>query len=77
VYSKTLDAVSSTRTRIERDFDPRVVRELKAAADRDLTVGGPALAAEAFRAGLVDELRMFMAPIVVGGGNPASPRMSA
>jgi dihydrofolate reductase len=70
VYSTTLDEVSSARTRIERQFDPRVVRKLKAAADRNLTVGGPALAAEAFRAGLVDEVRLFLAPIVVGGGKP-------
>jgi dihydrofolate reductase len=70
VYSTTLDEVSSARTRIERQLDPRVVRKLKAAADRNLTVGGPALAAEAFRAGLVDEVRLFLAPIVVGGGKP-------
>jgi dihydrofolate reductase len=73
VYSQTLDAVSSARTRIERDFDPRAVRQLKAAADRDLSVGGPALAAEAFRAGLVDEVNVFLAPIVVGGGKPCLP----
>jgi dihydrofolate reductase len=73
VYSTTLDEVSSARTRIERQFDPRVVRELKAAADRNLTVGGPALAAEAFRAGLVDEVRLFLAPIVVGGRKPCFP----
>jgi dihydrofolate reductase len=73
VYSKTLDAVSSARTRIERDFDPRIVRELKAAADRDLTVGGPVLAAEAFRAGLIDEVCLFLVPVVVGGGKPCFP----
>jgi dihydrofolate reductase len=73
VYSKTLDHVSSARTRIERDFDPRIVRELKAAAARDLTVGGPELAGEAFRAGLVDEVRLFLAPVVVGGGKPCLP----
>ena len=64
VYSKTLETVSSSRTRLERDFDPKAVRQLKAAADRDLAVGGPELAAHAFRAGLVDELHLFVAPIV-------------
>jgi dihydrofolate reductase len=73
VYSKTLDTVSSTRTRIERDFDPAAVRQLKAAAGRDLTVGGPDLAAQAFKAGLVDECHLFLAPIVVGGGKQALP----
>jgi dihydrofolate reductase len=69
VYSKTLEAVSSGRTRIERDFDPEAVRQLKASAERDLTIGGPDLAAQAFEAGLVDELHLFLAPVVVGGGN--------
>jgi dihydrofolate reductase len=69
VYSTTLDTVSSARTRIERDFDPDVVRTMKASADRDISVGGPALAAQAIRAGLVDECHLFLAPVVVGGGN--------
>jgi dihydrofolate reductase len=73
VYSKTLETVSSARTRIERDFDPEAVRRLKAAAGRDLTVGGPELAAQALEAGLVDELHLFLAPIVVGGGIQALP----
>ena len=73
VYSKTLETVSSSRTRLERDFDPEAVRQLKAAADRDLAVGGPELAAHAFRAGLVDELHLFVAPIVVGGGKKSLP----
>jgi dihydrofolate reductase len=73
VYSKTLETVSSARTRIERDFDPEAVRQLKAPAGRDLTVGGPDLAAHAFKAGLVDELHLFVAPIVVGGGKQALP----
>jgi dihydrofolate reductase len=71
VYSRTLEAVSSARTRIERDFDPEAVRELKAAAGRDLTIGGPELAAQALEAGLIDELQLFLAPVVVGGGNRA------
>ena len=74
VYSKTLEVVSSARTRIEREFDPEAVRELKAAAERDLTIGGPELAAHAFRAGLVDECHLFLAPILVGGGKRFPPR---
>jgi dihydrofolate reductase len=73
VYSKTLEAVSSARTRIERDFDPEAVRKMKAAAGRDLTVGGPDLAAQALEAGLVDELHLFVAPVVVGGGKQSLP----
>jgi dihydrofolate reductase len=73
VYSRTLEEPSTARTRIERDFDPGAVRRLKAAADRDLSVGGPALAAQALAAGLVDECRLFLSPVLVGGGNPAFP----
>jgi len=73
VYSKTLETVSSARTRIERGFDPEAVRQLKAAAGHDITVGGPDLATQAFRAGLVDELHLFVAPIVVGGGKESLP----
>jgi dihydrofolate reductase len=73
VYSATLQAVSSARTRIERAFDPEAVRELKDASERDITIGGPRLAASAVRAGLVDEFQLLLAPIAVGGGNPALP----
>jgi dihydrofolate reductase len=73
VYSRTLEAASSARTRIERDFDPEAIRELKEAADRDLTLGGPELATEALRAGLVDEIQLFVAPVAVGGGKRALP----
>jgi dihydrofolate reductase len=73
VYSKSLQTVSSDRTRIERDFDPEAVREMKASAERDITVGGPDLAAQAIRAGLVDEFQLFVAPVVVGGGKPSLP----
>ena len=73
VYSKTLEAVSTTRTRIERDFDPEAVRRTKVLARGDLIVGGPELAAQAFRAGLVDELHLFVAPMVVGGGKRSLP----
>jgi dihydrofolate reductase len=73
VYSKTLETVSSARTRIERDFDPESVRQMKASAGRDISVGGPELAAQAIKAGLVDECHLFLAPIVVGGGTHALP----
>jgi dihydrofolate reductase len=73
VYSKTLAAVSSAKTRIEPDFDPEAVRQMKASAGRDLSVGGPHLAAEAIRAGLVDEYHLFLVPFVVGGGNQSLP----
>jgi dihydrofolate reductase len=78
VYSRTLDAVSTERTRLEREFDPEAVRALKKSSERDLAVGGPNLAASAFRAGLVDELHIFIAPAIVGGGTrslPASVRL--
>ena len=73
VYSSTLEAVSSARTRIERTFDPDAVRELKRTAERDLTIGGAALAAHAFRAGLVDVVELFLSPVIVGGGTRALP----
>jgi dihydrofolate reductase len=72
VYSKTLETVSA-RTRIEREFDPEAVRGLKASAARDLSVGGPDLAAQAIKAGLVDEYHLFLTPVVVGGGTRALP----
>ena len=78
VYSRTLDSVSSARTRIERAFDPEAVREMKANATRDISVGGPELAAQAINAGLVDEIQLFLTPIVVGGGKrflPADVRL--
>ena len=73
VYSRTLDAVSTARTRLEREFDPEAVRRMKEAASRDLLVGGPGLAAHALRAGLVDECHLFLVPIVVGGGTRYLP----
>jgi dihydrofolate reductase len=73
VYSTKLETVSSARTRIERDFDPEAVRQLKATAERHLTVGGPSLAAQALKAGLVDECHLFLAPTVVGGGTRFFP----
>lgn len=73
VYSRTLEAVSSVRTRIERDFDPEAVRRMKTAAGSPISVGGPNLAAQALKAGLIDECHLFVAPIVVGGGTQALP----
>ena len=73
VYSRTFQTVSSARTRIEREFDPEAVRQMKVEAERDLTIGGPGLAAQAFTAGLVDECHLFIASIVVGGGKRSLP----
>jgi dihydrofolate reductase len=73
VYSTTLTEVSTPRTRIEREFDPVAIRALKDAAVQDITVGGSELAAQAIGAGLVDELHLFVTPVVVGGGKPALP----
>jgi len=73
VFSSSLDAATSARTRIEREFDPVAVRRWKETADRDLSVGGPELAAAALRAGLVDECHLFLNPVVVGGGTAALP----
>jgi dihydrofolate reductase len=73
VYSATLQEPDTARTRVERDFDPDQVRELKETASRDLTVGGPHLAGQAIAAGLVDEYQLFLVPAVVGGGTRALP----
>jgi dihydrofolate reductase len=73
VYSTTLETVSSARTRIEPDFNPEAVRQMKASAERDITVGGPDLAAQAIKAGLVDECHLFLTPVVVGGGKQFLP----
>jgi dihydrofolate reductase len=73
VYSRTLASVSSARTRIERDFDAAEIRRLKMAVPRDLTVGGAELAGQAIESGLVDELQLFVVPVVVGGGKAWLP----
>jgi dihydrofolate reductase len=73
VYSRTLESPSSALTRIEREFDPEAVRALKASAERDITVGGAELAGHALRAGVVDEIQLFLTPVVVGGGKRALP----
>jgi dihydrofolate reductase len=73
VFSRTLQAVSSAKTRIEREFEPEAIREMKARATSDISVGGPQLAAQAIKAGLVDEYHLLLHPVVVGGGKRALP----
>lgn len=73
VYSSTLEAPTTARTRIERNFDPEVVRQLKEASSMDLSIGGATIGAEAFRHGLVDECVLLLSPVSVGGGKPALP----
>ena len=73
VFSKTLQSVSSARTRIEPTFDPGMVRHLKSATGHDLTIGGADLAGQAITAGLVDELQLLLVPVIVGGGKRALP----
>ncbi|HEU4348602.1 MAG TPA: dihydrofolate reductase family protein [Actinoplanes sp.] len=73
VYSTTLESASSANTRLERHFDPDAVRQFKDSATADLSISGPDLAAHAIRAGLIDEYRQFLHPIVVGGGQPFLP----
>ena len=77
VYSTTLPEVDTARTRLERRFDPTEVRRLKADAEGDLTIDGPTIAAEALRHGLVDEVRLLVCPVVVGGGLPVFPQFRA
>jgi dihydrofolate reductase len=74
VYSTTLDAVPTAKTKLERDFDADSVRDMKTSATSDLTVGGPNLAAHAFKAGLVDECHLFIVPALLGGGKSSLPR---
>ena len=73
VYSTTLATATSARTRIEGNFEPDAVRRLKASAGRDISVGGPGLAGQAIKAGLVDECHLFVTPVLVGGGTQALP----
>ena len=74
VYSTTLEAVSTARSRLERSFDPDSVRDMKRSSSADLIVGGANLAAQGFTSGLVDECHLFIHPVIVGGGKPALPR---
>lgn len=73
VYSKSLKQVSTPKTRLERTFEVDVLRAMKAQADRGLAIGGPELAAHAFRAGLIDDIHLLIAPRIVGGGKPSLP----
>lgn len=73
VYSKTLEVASTRRTRIERNFDPEVIRQLKVDLEKDILIGGPEITAHAFQSGLIDECHLFIAPIILGGGKPSLP----
>jgi dihydrofolate reductase len=73
VYSRTLEALSTRRTQLERNFNPTVIRQLKEAVEHEILIGGAELAAHAFRAGLIDECHLFLTPIIVGGGKPSLP----
>ena len=73
VYSRTLETISTRKTQLERTFDPEAIRQLKEAVEHDILIGGPELAAHAFRAGLIDECHLFLVPILVGGGKSALP----
>lgn len=73
VYSKTLAVASTRKTQIERNFNPEAIQQLKNTAQQDISIGGPGLAAHAFRSGLIDECHLFLTPVIVGGGKPALP----
>jgi dihydrofolate reductase len=73
VYSRTLETLSTRKMQLAQTFDPEAIRQLKAASDHDILIGGPELAAHAFRAGLIDECHLFLIPIIVGGGKSALP----
>ncbi len=73
VYSRTLETISTRKTRLERTFDPEAIRQLKATSEGDILIGGPDLAAQAFRSGLIDECHLFLTPIIVGGGKQSLP----
>jgi dihydrofolate reductase len=73
VYSTTLASASTRKTTIERTFDPEAIRQLKQNVREDIVIGGPQLAAHAFRCGLIDECHLFLTPILLGGGKPALP----
>ncbi len=73
VYSRTLREAASARTRIEPEFDPDAVKQLKASTSRDISIGGPTLASEAIVAGLVDEIHLLLVPVAVGSGKAALP----
>ena len=73
VYSGTLETISTRKTQLEQTFDPEAIRQLKESVEHDILIGGPELAAHAFRSGLIDECHLFIIPIIVGGGKQALP----
>ena len=73
VYSRTLETISTRKTQLAQTFDPEAIRQLKATSQHDILIGGPELAAQALRAGLIDEYHLFLVPIIVGGGKSALP----
>lgn len=73
VYSRTLDTVTTKNTRIEREFNEQKIREMKVKLQDDMCIGGPTLAAHALRAGLVDEVHLFVAPATIKGAFPVIP----
>lgn len=73
VFSTSLEVAYTARTRIERRFEPEAVRDLKSASTADITIGGPSLAGQAVQAGLVDEIRMYVVPTILGNGKPGLP----
>ena len=73
VYSRTLAAASTRKTQIERNFNPEAIKQLKQTVHHDISIGGPELAAHAFRSGLIDECHLFLTPVIVGGGKPSLP----
>lgn len=73
VYSRTLEAGSTRNTRIECDFNPETVRQMKRSVEKDILIGGPEMATHAFRSGLIDECHLFLIPIILGGGKPSLP----
>jgi dihydrofolate reductase len=73
VYSRTLEKITTSKTRLEREFDPDAVRKMKEELDKDMSVGGSELAGQALKAGVVDEVHLYLSPILVGGGKPSLP----
>jgi dihydrofolate reductase len=73
VYSRTLEKVTTSKTRLEREFDADAVRKMKEESDKDMSVGGSELAGHALRSGVVDEVHLYLSPILVGGGKPSLP----
>jgi len=68
VFSRTLTEPATRRTRLIPEFDADEVAELVRSSPTDVSIGGPTIAVPAFAAGLVDEVRLFVHPVSVGGG---------